>query len=473
MLSTLLTKMVNTMNKFNLPFLKSTLLIISSIFATNSFGSAQLVSQSNVANPLNVEVAMSNLSVFAGAQQKAYLNIDITGLPNQHRTQRPKSNIAFVLDKSGSMSGQKMIQAKQALEMAISRLHKDDVASLVVYDDEARVIWPAATMQHPQQLLNTIKTITANGSTALFAGVTQGSFEIRKYLDANKVNRVVLLSDGMANIGPSKPHELAELGRALSKQRISVSTIGLGLGYNEDLMTQLAGHSDGNHYFVENADKLANVFDSELGDIFSVVAQNIQININCRDGVKPIRILGRDDHFTGQNINTNFNQIYGNQKRHITLELLLPPGMTGTKMDVADVTIAYNDAIQKQQLSFNDSVAVTYTDQIQQIEQDTNKLIYDNVSTLQANEVSKQVVKLRDEGDLEGAKEMQSQNIGALTKQLSNAASPERIKAQLEQEEQLLESLDQADWNKARKQVRQKQYKIDNQQIEKDKDGDN
>ncbi len=426
----------------------------------------------NTSKALQFDVALSNLSVLAGTQQKAYLNIDITGLPSQFRKQRPKTNIAFVLDKSGSMSGQKMMQAKQALEMAVSKLTPEDVASLVVYDDEARVVWPAATMQHPQQFLNTIRTIGANGSTALFAGVTQGSFEIRKYLDQNKVNRVILLSDGMANIGPSKPHELAELGRALSKQRISVSTIGLGLGYNEDLMTQLAGHSDGNHYFVENADKLADVFNSELGDIFSVVAQNIQININCRDGVKPIRILGRDEHFTGQNISTNFNQIYGNQKRHITLELLLPPGANGTQLDVADVAIAYNDAALKQQLSFNDSVAVTYTNQNQQVEEDRNSKIYDNVTTLEANETSKEVVRLRDEGDLEGAKKLQSENIGRLTKQLSGAAAPQRIQEQIKQEEQLLDSLDKADWNKARKQARQKQYKIDNQQLDKDDDSD-
>ncbi|MCB1581437.1 MAG: VWA domain-containing protein [Xanthomonadales bacterium] len=455
-------------------------LMLSTLAVTTAIAGASNTQASVIPNQpqhqskaLQFDVALSNLSVLAGTQQKAYLNIDITGLPSQLKKQRPKTNIAFVLDKSGSMSGQKMIQAKQALEMAVSKLTPNDVASLVVYDDEARVIWPAATMQHPQQFLNTIRSIDANGSTALFAGVTQGSFEIRKYLDQNKVNRVILLSDGMANVGPSKPHELAELGRALSKQRISVSTIGLGLGYNEDLMTQLAGHSDGNHYFVENADKLADVFNSELGDIFSVVAQNIQININCRDGVKPIRILGRDEHFTGQNIKTNFNQIYGNQKRHLTLELLLPPGTNGAQMDVADVTIAYNDAALKQQLSFNDSVAVTYTNQDQQVEKDKNSMIYDNVTTFEANEVSKQVVRLRDEGDLEGAKKLQSQNISNLSQKLSGSAAPQRIQEQIEQEEQLLDSLDKADWNKARKQVRQKQYKIDNQQSEQDDDSDN
>jgi len=416
---------------------------------------------------LEFDVALSNLSVMAGSQQKAYLNINITGLPSGNRVKRPQTNIAFVLDKSGSMSGIKMIQAKQALEMAISRLNKDDVASLIVYDNEARVLWSAAVMQNPTQFLNTIKSIGADGSTALFAGVTQGSYEIRKFLDKNKVNRVILISDGMANIGPSKPHELAELGRALSKQGISVSTIGLGLGYNEDLMTQLAGHSDGNHYFVEDADKLASVFDSELGDIFSVVAQDININIICKGGVKPIRILGRDENIVGQNIHTNFNQIYGNQQRHITLELLIPAGMRGEKMSVADVSIAYNDATMKQQLLHNNSVAVTFTDRKEVVQKDKNPLIYDNVTSFQANEMSKQVVLLRDKGDLEGAKTLQSRNISNLAQQVSQSKSPGKLKAQLEQEEYLLENLDNDNWNKARKEVRRKQHSIDTQQVKK------
>lgn len=438
------------------------LTLVMTIFCLNSYASPKVHSKT-----LDFDVALSNLSVLAGSQQKAYLNINITGLPSGNRVKRPQTNIAFVLDKSGSMSGIKMMQAKQALEMAISRLNKNDIASLIVYDNEARVLYPAAVMQNPQQLLRIIKSIGADGSTALFAGVTQGSYEIKKFLDKNKVNRVILLSDGMANIGPSKPHELAELGRALSKQRISVSTIGLGLGYNEDLMTQLAGHSDGNHYFVEDADKLAKVFDSELGDIFSVVAQDININITCKGGVKPIRILGRDETVFGQNINTNFNQIYGNQQRHITLELLIPAGMSGETMSVADVSIDYNDAIKKQLLSHNNSVAVTFTNQQNVVDKDKNSLIYDNVISFQANEMSKQVVLLRDKGDLEGAKNLQSLNISNLSQQMSQSASPQQLQEQLKQEKYLLESLDEKNWNKARKQVRSKQHSIDTQQVKK------
>ncbi|HOP22229.1 MAG TPA: VWA domain-containing protein [Gammaproteobacteria bacterium] len=424
-----------------------------------------LVAGNSFASPKSLEfdVALSDLKVLAGAPQKAYLNINITGLPNGLKVKRPQTNIAFVLDRSGSMSGIKLMQAKQALEMAISRLNKDDVASLIVYDDEAQVLWPAATMQNPAQLLNIVRSINTGGSTALFAGVTQGSYEVKKFLDRNKVNRVILLSDGMANIGPSKPHELAELGRALIKQGIGVSTIGLGLGYNEDLMTQLAGHSDGNHYFVEDADKLSKVFDSELGDIFSVVAQDIDINIICKDGVKPLRILGRDENVSGQTVNTRFSQIYGNQQRYLTVELMIPEGVSGNQLSVADVEISYNDSTSQQKLSHRNDVAVTYTDRKDVVEKSKNTGIYDNVSSYEANELSKKVVQLRDKGLLKEAKELQAENISNLSRQMSQSDAPERLQEQLKQEEQLLDSLDDANWNKSRKMARERQHNIDMQ----------
>lgn len=86
--------------------------------------------------------------------------------------------------------------------------------------------------------------MVAGGGTALYAGVAQGASELREFLDPHRVNRIILLSDGQANKGPSSPSELGNLGAALISEGISVTTIGIGLGYNEDLMTQLAPRSD-------------------------------------------------------------------------------------------------------------------------------------------------------------------------------------------------------------------------------------
>jgi len=98
----------------------------------------------------------------------------------------------------------------------------------------------------------------------LFAGVASGAAEVRKFLERGAVNRVILLSDGQAYIGPSSPMELADLGRSLGKESISVSTLGVGPGYNEDLMMQLAAASSGNHVFVEVEASLVAIFNREF-----------------------------------------------------------------------------------------------------------------------------------------------------------------------------------------------------------------
>ena len=115
------------------------------------------------------------------------------------------------------------------------------------------------------------------------------------------MNRVILLSDGQANVGPKSATELGELGMSLGKEGISVTTIGLGAGYNEDLMANLAGYSDGNHAFVENAEDLVRIFNYEFGDVLSVVAQDLVIRIQLMDGVRPMRLLGRDGEILGLN----------------------------------------------------------------------------------------------------------------------------------------------------------------------------
>ena len=109
----------------------------------------------------------------------------------------------------------------------------------------------------------------------MFSGVSKGASEVRKFLDSNRVSRVILLSDGLANLGPSTPSELGQLGHSLSKEGISVTTIGLGLGYNEDLMTQLAGMSDGNHAFVQNYSDLTKIFAAEFNTALTVVANQL------------------------------------------------------------------------------------------------------------------------------------------------------------------------------------------------------
>src|SRR5262249_8423165 len=176
-------------------------------------------------------------------------------------------------DRSSSMaSDQKLDKAKEAALMVLDRLQPDDYISVISYDSTVEVLVPSTHVGNGAELREQISSLSPRGSTALFAGVSTGIEEVGKHLDAKRVNRIVLLSDGQANVGPRSPNELGRLGEVAGRQGISITTVGVGLDYNEDLMTQLALASDGNHAFAENATDLATIFSHELGDVMSVIA---------------------------------------------------------------------------------------------------------------------------------------------------------------------------------------------------------
>ncbi len=266
---------------------------------------------------VRLDVSLANPVLIAGKKQTTFLKVGLTGFEMEKQARRTPANIAIVIDRSGSMQGEKIKQAKQAARMAVRRLDGNDIVSIVAYDDTVSVLVPATKASDRESILAGINRIEAKGSTALFAGVSKGAAEVRKFLSRDRVNRVILLSDGLANVGPDTPGALGDLGASLVKEGISVPTIGLGLGFNEDLMSQLAQRSDGNHAFVEHSKDLVKIFNYEFGDVLSVVAQEVLITINCRKGIRPIKVLGRPADIAGQRVVATINQLYSNQEKYL------------------------------------------------------------------------------------------------------------------------------------------------------------
>ena len=195
------------------------------------------------------------------------------------------------------MTGAKLEKTKQAAMQLVDRLAPDDVFSLVIFSDEARVLMPAQRAEDKDALKEKIESIKADGSTALYAGVKMGADQLQEFFSSKRINRVILLSDGLANVGPSSTRELRRLGSDLSERGISVTTIGVGDDYNEDLMAGLAEASDANYYYVKDTEKLPDIFAKELGALLTVAARDVRIEIICPDGVRPLGFIGRAEQF--------------------------------------------------------------------------------------------------------------------------------------------------------------------------------
>jgi Ca-activated chloride channel family protein len=365
------------------------------------------------------------------------------------------------------MTGEKLEEAKEAALLAVDLLNGDDILSIISYDSHVKVLVPATRVADKSDIRRAIRAMKAGGQTALFAGVSKGAREIRKFIDKERVNRIILLSDGQANVGPSTTTELGELGMSLGKEGISVTTIGLGAGYNEDLMANLAGYSDGNHAFVENPEDLVKIFNYEFGDVLSVVAQDLLIRIEFEDGILPLRILGRNGEIIGREVTTRMNQLYSDQEKYVLLEVEVPEGTADQTRDLASVTVSYQNMANRQQEDVHDKVTVRYSTSGDDVAKSRNREVVTTATKQVANEMSKQALKLRDEGKREEAQSLLNSSADFVRSQGAILGGEEKeeleaFSAEVESDADAI-TLDK-EWDRTRKAIRAKQYRQDTQQ---------
>jgi Ca-activated chloride channel family protein len=309
---------------------------------------ARTLARESSSEPVRLRVDVDRSVLPAETTENAVIKIGLDGIRPSRHAMRPPVNIALVIDRSGSMSGDKIVKAREAALEAVRRLSPDDIVALVVYDTNVQTLVPAQRVGDGRRLERAISGIEVGGNTALHGGVTRGAAEVRRHMEDRRfVNRVILLSDGLANVGPSSPEELGRLGASLVKEGISVTTIGLGLGFNEDLMTRLAQRSDGNTYFVEHSNDLPRIFAAELGDVLNVVARRIIIEIEFPAGVRPMKFIGRDGMIRGQRAEFSLNQLYGGQEKFALVEVEVAPSKSGAEIEIARAKVSYEDAINQ------------------------------------------------------------------------------------------------------------------------------
>ncbi len=369
---------------------------------------AACVSTTSLADVKQValEVSTPHSQLLADQKQLTYVKVGMTGFHMPRERERAPVNVSIVLDRSGSMAGEKLERAKDAAKEAISHLSGDDIFSLVVYDTAVDVLVPATKVSDRELLHERIDSIRSGQSTALFAGVSKGAAELRKFLDMERVNRVILLSDGIANQGPSSPSELGDLGASLIKEGISVTTIGLGLDYNEDLMAKLADRSDGNHVFVEHPNQLVGVFNEEFGDILSVVAQEVMIQIRTAESVRPVRVLGWEADISGNLVEVAMNQIYSDQEKYVILEVEVPPGSVEDKLQLASVELAYANMATRKTDRLSGTAEVTFTVSKELVARSIDRDVMVSCTTQIGAANNAKATSLRDQGKVDQARQV-------------------------------------------------------------------
>jgi Ca-activated chloride channel family protein len=239
-----------------------------------------------------LDVRWGNDQAF-GAGYEAVLQVGFsTALAKDRQELRP-INLALVIDKSGSMAdSDKMSRVKSALLALVSRLRDADTLSIVVFDTDAQVLLPAQGVMDRGIIKQSIQRIEPGGSTNIHAGLMLGYQEARKNYRRDETNRVILLTDGIANRGVTDPGKIAQDSLRFNDEGIDLATIGVGLDLNQDLLRQLAQSGRGLFHFVADAQDIEKVFIDELQSLISPVAYEPNVEIAYDPGLELTRVYG-------------------------------------------------------------------------------------------------------------------------------------------------------------------------------------
>jgi len=293
---------------------------------------------------------------------KNYLLITLKGDPIHLPIQESRLplNLSLVIDRSGSMSGTKLENVKTALYQISHMLNERDLVSIVIYDDSVDTIYNG--QYNENRFLSAISEIDSRGSTYLEGGLKEGLKNINAhyFLGGHYINKLILLSDGLANVGVSSPYELARLVQDYSEQEIHVSTIGIGADYDENLMTQVALAGRGNYYFMENGSDAEQILTQEFQGMVNTIAEDVKVEFNFDDQFILNRAVGykldNQLFFTPQNISSGKETSYLFEIQSKDLRML-----NTNKASIANLKITFNSIVSKSREEINIPVQVDIT----------------------------------------------------------------------------------------------------------------
>src|SRR5262245_36223485 len=226
--------------------------------------------------------------VLAAGNSVRYVLASFTAPAPAHVPTRAPVNVALVIDRSGSMGGEKIELARAAVVQSLRLLRPSDRFSVVSYDDQVEVVVPSteASTEAVRNAIAQVSRLQARGSTDLGGGWLRGCEQIAGHLDREQVGRCLLLTDGLANRGIVDPGELTGHADELRQRGVTTSTFGVGADFDERLLEAMARAGAGHFYYIQQAVQTPDYLTSELGETLEIVARDVAVTIGVAAGTR-------------------------------------------------------------------------------------------------------------------------------------------------------------------------------------------
>ena len=284
------------------------------------------------AGPVSLTGTLDRTAVMVGGDSHVRMELAIAaGDRGGRRAVEVPTDLVVVLDRSGSMGGEKIEHARAAIAELVSQLRPDDRFALVSYSDGAWMEIPpaAASADARASWRRTIAAIGPLGGTNLSAGLDLGLDTIAELRSAGRVPRAILISDGLANQGDASLEGLVRRAARAAKGEYMLTTVGVGADFNEYLMTALADAGTGNYYYLESARNLAGVFAKEFAAARTTVASGLEVRIEPGDGVTVLEAAGYPLEHTNGAVVFRPGSLFAGQERRVWVTLSVPNGSAG------------------------------------------------------------------------------------------------------------------------------------------------
>ena len=384
---------------------------LAAVFMTAALAISAPSPASAAGEPLKGQVELSQETLLANGKRSVYVRLSLEGIdPSpERRTSRPPLNLSLVLDRSGSMADEgKMNYLKRASKLAIGSLDSADTLSVVEYDDQISLMWPARTGTDTRELSALIDRLEPRGSTNLAGGMMRGVEEAGRVLSATHgetrtITRVILMSDGLANTGITAPGEISRLVADARRKGIRISAMGLGRDYDEDLMQAIAENGGGRYYYIEQPSQMARIFQDELGSLFETCARDISLEFIASVGVRNVEIVGYDEARQGTTIRHGLEDVYAGEKRSILLRLDVDAPASGT-LDLGRLALRYRAAASGESSSFAHKLGVSISSDASAVTRSQNRSVTAEAALAESDRVQKEQVRLYQQGRHEEAR---------------------------------------------------------------------
>jgi Ca-activated chloride channel family protein len=257
------------------------------------------------AGAVSLSARLSSAYVIAGTSE-------VRGVVEVHAAERPTSqergpvNLAVVIDRSGSMRGEKLDAAKLAASRLVDQLTPQDHLAVVHYGSDVQY-WPttAGSPEGKERLRHYIAAIECDGATDIGAALTQAASLVEQGAGGYASNRIVLITDGQPTAGMVEPAQLQLLAENIHRRGMAVTALGVGSDFNETLMRAMAENGAGFYGYIADATRLEDIFSRELHQAAAAVARNVEVRLDLAPGVELIDVLGRPSSVEGRVVTTS------------------------------------------------------------------------------------------------------------------------------------------------------------------------